>query len=422
MFATFLSDRGSDIPNQWVYSLEFDDQITCCVFSFHGFMLAVGYFDGRVVVCDSETGSNRLTLSTLSSPVASLSFSRHGHNLVFGSASGLVEVRRILTSAIVYSSTFRSGIVDVEFSPHSLPFLLVLESSQLLTIVHIENREKVRLPGEFVSACWSRELLANGRPPTIIAATLKTILLINSVTLEILWRHEVATDRKGIAQIVPSHRGDSLLVLEKGGAALLVSIEAQMALTNFHDPTNDKKFTCGCFDADDQHVILSSNQTASCLVIIFSVRDGGLITSVLQGPSEAVHQILFHPLWPHVYTRAAAGIRVWTPTYLNSWSTFVPGFDHVMVNLLYDERESEFDEEEAVNESAGMNRPERIDLFGNVPDFIFPSDAQFEDQLLYVPFDEDAAILARIREDEAEAESQADDGIDSLVLERETGN
>jgi WD40 repeat protein len=400
MFESFLSERNFETPNQWAGSLEFNDQVTSSVLSFHGFILAIGFGNGGVIMCDSETGMNRITFTPHSSSITALSFSRHGHNLAVGDSSGLIRVYRILSEEIVYSFNFQSAIHEIEFSISTLPMILVLEVSHALTLVNIDSGECATIAGEFVSVCWSREEIPNDKPPTIIAATAKDILLINSVSLEIIWRHEITTDRKGIARIEPSHKGDRLLVLEKSGSALLLSIDAQSVLTNFQDPTNYRKFTCACFDLDDQHIIFSSNQTASCVLTVFSVRDGGLITSVLQGPSEGVQQLLFHPLWPHIYTRGHASMRIWTPTYLNSWAKFVPGFDHVVANSLYDERESEFDEEEAVDEAARISRPSRIEPFAEIADLLFPSDEKFPDQLLYLPFDIDAAVRARALSEE----------------------
>jgi hypothetical protein len=400
MLEAFLPELGGEAPNQWASSLEFTDQITSSAFSFHGFILAVGFANGRVIVCDSETGTNRITLTTHASAVSSLSFSRHGHSLASGDAAGLLQIQRILTSEVTFSRGFSSPISDLSFSPNSISILLVLEVSHMLTLVNIDTGDHLAIPGEFVSACWSREDILDGRAPIVIAATAKDVLLINSVTLETIWRHEVTTDRKGIATIEPSHKGDRLLVIEKSGSAVLLSIDAQIVLTTFQDPTNDRKFTCACFDREDQHVIFSSNQTAACVLTLFSVRDGGLITAVLQGPSEAVQQIMFHPLWPHIYTRGFGGLRIWTPTYLNSWAKFVPGFDHVVANSLYEEKESEFDEEEAVDEASRIVRPERIEVFEDVPQNLFASDALFPDQLLYLPLDVDGAVLAQQMEGE----------------------
>jgi len=56
----------------------------------------------------------------------------------------------------------------------------------------------------------------------------------------------------------------------------------------------------------------------------------------------------------------------------------------VLANDLYQEKESEFDEEEAVDEFAPVLLSEPIDVFTIVPEFLFASDEQYPDQLLYV--------------------------------------
>jgi len=90
------------------------------------------------------------------------------------------------------------------------------------------------------------------------------------------------------------------------------------------------------------------------------------------------------PLFPHVYClssdpRAGTSIRVWTPTYVNTWARFVPGFDDVLASTVYRERESEFDEEEARPEPQ-VSEP--ADVFGVDLEWIFSSD-----ELFYLPLD-----------------------------------
>lgn len=202
---------------------------------------------------------------------------------------------------------------------------------------------------------------------------------------------------KGIVHIEISHQGTLLAVIEKAGTVHVFHTEAQRVIHSFQDSSGGRKWNCACFDHEDQHIIFSSNQLATCTLMVFSLKETGfgLLTSDLQGPSEAVQQIIFHPLWPHIYTRGTSGLRIWTPTYLNSWTKLVPGFDEVLANDLYQEKESEFDEEEAVDEFAPVLLSEPIDVFTIVPEFLFASDEQYPDQLLYLPLDIKQAIGQR---------------------------
>ena len=111
------------------------------------------------------------------------------------------------------------------------------------------------------------------------------------------------------------------------------------------------------------------------------------IVNNLNGPPETVTGLIAHPTRPILYSVDTSSIRIWTPTYLNRWSKFTPGFVDVLANIYYDEKENEFDEEETVEEVTKIEIKEPIDVINPSRNYgiIFPSDEDWPDQLMYLP-------------------------------------
>ena len=387
-------DRSGDIPNQWAGSFDFDHKITTMALSFHGFILALGFSDGAIIICDSETGGNRYSIKGHETKITSLSFHRTGHLIASGDASGNLRVSEVLTGNVVESRQFDSPIVEASFSSLSHSLLFVIDGHQRAIVIDIEAHRDIELPGTYVSGCWSPI------QPTLILASTKGIYTFSSETMQQVSEVEhVLEGRREIQKIEIGRNGVLMLIIEKSGSVLLWNTEENIGLRTFQDTTGRLKWTVGCFDNKDEYAFFSSSLVASCTITGFSLRDQnlGMLVSDLKGPSEAVGQMLFHPLYSHIYclssdSKSGNSIRIWTPTYLNVWSKFVPGFDDVIANDLYYERESEFDEEEARPEVYRDTTADPIDIYSITPEYLFPSDEQLPNQLIYLPLAVDRLV------------------------------
>ena len=81
---------------------------------------------------------------------------------------------------------------------------------------------------------------------------------------------------------------------------------------------------------------------SECKLFIFEI-DNPTPKQELDGPSDNVYFLLFHPQQPVIYSCGFSSIQMWTPTYENSWEQFFPGFQHLSTNVEYIEKEDEFD-------------------------------------------------------------------------------
>lgn len=378
-----VNDKTQELPNQWACSLDFEKKINCMSLNTSGNILAVGLASGEVVVCDSETSSNRHFYNEHKSPPITVSFSNHGHFLASGDESNQVIVRNLLTRDKIYQTETHHPIIEIMFSPTETETLLILDY-KTITLVNVLSGEFRNCEGDFVSACWHP---TNNK---IFVAATKEILTFDT-HFNILSQFSIEA-RKNILKIEISHKGLLLLIIEKNGECLLFQIEAQAVIHTFQDSVGDMKWSSAVFDPSDEFVVFASYQLALRTLTIFSIdpQNLGILVSDLQGPNEPVNQIIYHPFHPVIYTRGIESIRVWTPTFLNSWSKFMPGFVDVLANDLYYEKEDEFDEEEDVPEPEKIAHTDFIDVFNSPPtkSSIFNS----TEVLNYLPLDVDVLI------------------------------
>lgn len=301
-----------------------------------------------------------------------------------GDVSGAVIVWEVLTGKVIYEYKCEAAVISVSFSSMFITNLLVLDASQTMVVINTMTSEVRDFPGEYVSAVWSRT------EPIILAASGRSVHVFSAETSNLI-RSIENIQKKEIMKVIPGNRSPLFTVLDKVGEAAIYSMELDNVVTTIQNQTSGDKWTCGCFNNDDQYVFFSSSRVALCTLTGFST-ESGMLKSELKGPSEAVGDLIFHPLWSHIYSlacdsRGSDSIRIWTPTYLNSWSKFVPGFTDVIENDIYYERESEFDEEETRPEDVRNTEQDPIDVYTETTQYIFPDDEKYPNQLIYLPLD-----------------------------------
>lgn len=378
------ADKTPDLPNEWYSSIDFDQKINVCVLSFCGFMLATGFGDGSVIICDSETGNNRIYLKKHDVQIISLSFSRHGYYLASLDQIGKIIIQNILTREVLFEKTF-SPMYEIQFSPVDNNQMIFKDYDQNLILFDWRLQKAITVSTDVIDACY------NPVDGTIVTCINEKVVIFDPETLNVKAESEIECKR-GITKIAISHHGTLLIILEKTGIAHLYNVDMNMVFHSFQNPAGGNKWTCMTFDKSDEHVLFSSNLTASCLITCFSTTKT-LLTLELNGPAEATLQLFSHPILPVIYTRGVSSVRIWTPTFLNQWSVLQPGFEKVLKNDLYDEKEDEFDEEEEYNDPEIVQiEGGPLDIFSNHNYKYFPNDDDFPDQLLYLPLNIDEAM------------------------------
>lgn len=113
-------------------------------------------------------------------------------------------------------------------------------------------------------------------------------------------------------------------------------------LREFQDVVTKIQWKTPCFSGDDEWILGASASKGEHKLYIWE-RLGHLV-KILEGPKEAIIDIVWHPERPIVVSVSVTGTAyVWAKDYVENWSAFAPDFKELEENEEYIEREDEFD-------------------------------------------------------------------------------
>jgi COMPASS component SWD1 len=70
----------------------------------------------------------------------------------------------------------------------------------------------------------------------------------------------------------------------------------------------------------------------------------GQFVTFLEGPREGIEMIYWHPYLPQITVLTNQGfLKVWSKNKLENWSALAPNFKVIEENVIYEEKEDEFD-------------------------------------------------------------------------------
>lgn len=121
--------------------------------------------------------------------------------------------------------------------------------------------------------------------------------------------------------------------------------------TTFKEAVNKSQATCACFSRDGDFVLAGVLCATLHRIVVWRTSDGHPETT-LEGPSEGIVDILWHPLQSVIVSIGATygSVHVWAKDFTENWSAFAPEFTELEANEEYSEDEGEFDAKLADNE------------------------------------------------------------------------
>jgi WD40 repeat protein len=156
------------------------------------------------------------------------------------------------------------------------------------------------------------------------------------------------------------------------------------AKTTFTEAVNRSQAKCACFSRDGDFVLAGMVSTDAHRIVVWRTSDGHPETT-LEGPSEGLLDLLWHPVQPVIASIGAqyGGVYVWAKNFTENWSAFAPEFTELEANEEYSENEGEFDAKHpSSDERVKMEREaeeERIVVNVEEP-FCFSSDEENADE------------------------------------------
>ncbi|KAL4774511.1 WD40-repeat-containing domain protein [Aspergillus nidulans var. acristatus] len=352
---------------------------TCLRFNRKGDYLASGRVDGTVVIFDVETNGVARKLKGHIRQIQSLSWSRDGRYLLSSSQDWKCILWDLNDGSRVRTVRFEAPVYIAELHPynHLLFVASLFEDQPVLVDISSPKPVKRILPSAPFRAAPSKgEEIDPAVAAKQAAQDAKHSTCVTIFTA--LGNHIIAGTSKGWINIIETQTCTTihstklcagviiLLRLASNGRDLLVNSSDRVIRTILMpdlsqlgidlEPTNIKlqvehKFQDVVNRLSWNHVAFSSTGefvTASTFMnpdIYVWERSHGSLVKILEGPREELGVVEWHPARPFVVACGLESgcIYTWTIVTPQKWSALAPDFGEVEENVIYVEREDEFD-------------------------------------------------------------------------------
>ncbi|KAG4301384.1 hypothetical protein PCK1_002310 [Pneumocystis canis] len=396
-------------------------------FNKKGDHLASGLFDGTVIIWDLLTNGISRILKGHTRPIQSVCWSIEGRYLLSAARDWKCVLWDLKDGSRIKTIRFNAPIWGAELHPLNREIFVasLLEDVPILTNIssgciekHIlptapkrplkegaeegEIDEKINLQDtkQFTLVCTF-----DSTGKYIYSGTTKGWLnIISSTSFEIIYSFRLTNSN--IKQIRLSPTGKTLVINSTDRIVRTLPIidepekldETLIEVEHkFQDVINRFQWNACAFSCSGEYVMASTYQSAH-MIYIWD-RNTGSLVKILEGPKEEFIDIDWHPIYPLI---TAAGLEtgtiyIWSVPQTEGWSAFAPDFTELEENILYEEREDEFDMIPGKeNRKNKIDEDDEVDIitFDNIQNAV--GSTNVEGFLLPVLFDSDYTSSSEI--------------------------
>lgn len=168
--------------------------------------------------------------------------------------------------------------------------------------------------------------------------------VIDPETRKIL--HNPKISNSPIKDIIVSRNGKDVVVHTQDKTIRLYWLDEQgihNSELQFAETVNKNSWNQCCFSQGGEYVIGGSAKLATHQIFIWDIRTTRLVQT-LQGPYENLVDLAQHPIQPIIVSVDEQGaMHTWTTRHKEDWVNWDPAFTEIHDNIVYEEREDEFD-------------------------------------------------------------------------------
>lgn len=217
-------------------------------------------------------------------------------------------------------------------------------------MLNIENGSKKPLPIvpdiTETSTGKKRKVLANFVPCTFVKHSNSVMTgngngILTTFDLDTLEIQKTFKIGGPVKSILFSPLGDYFLV-NSDKTLKLFNSETHQFIREFRDPINSPQWKSATYSNDQEFIIAGSAEKPVHNIYIWSIE--GMLFKRLEGPTEGVMHLEWHPFKPVLASCSTQGVVfIWSVRQTENWSAFAPDFQELTENLPYIEKEDEFD-------------------------------------------------------------------------------
>ncbi|CAG8532634.1 18980_t:CDS:2 [Racocetra persica] len=331
-----------DYPSKYESSIR-DGPVRCISFNKRGTMLAGGCSDGYCIVWDFQSMSVIRKMKCHVSSITSVSWSRNGL-CILSCGEDNKCVYWDLKKGTQKWIRFDNNVIMAQMHPKNNSIFVASLSQESPVIVEIgDTIKRYPLP---TNADTSSDTNINGEEST------------NSINKTVVCRYDKRGTRilsgtsKGYLNVIdPETRKDKTIRLYWLDEQGIHNSELQFAET-----VNKNSWNQCCFSQGGEYVIGATHQ-----IFIWDIRTTRLVQT-LQGPYENLVDLAQHPVQPIIVSVDEQGtMHTWTTRHKEDWVNWDPAFTEIHDNIVYEEREDEFDIVNEEVQSVQYNKSQKFE-------------------------------------------------------------
>lgn len=367
---------SDNLPEEYDGLLECSSLAICCSFNRRGSLLAVGCNDGRIIIWDFLTrGVAKSILAHENYPICSIGWSRNGHKIITASLDNTVAIWHVLSADCLVLLRFPSPILKSQFNPRNENIVLVslVKHPSILFEINYEKNSAVYKvlpidkedldPNVIASFDRRGKHIYTGNSKGRVAIIKCPVSILNSTeTPEIMSSFRIQTTSSVLAAIkeieFPPRNKTNFLVNSSDKTIRLFSCDNALRAglngfceesRKYQDLVNKTMWRRCCFSGDREAFHVCGGSARQHALHIWET-ESGTVKKILQGTrGELLLDVQWHPSRPLVTSISSGLISIWARPQIENWSAFAPDFRELEENVEYEERESEFDEEDEDN-------------------------------------------------------------------------
>ena len=363
-----------NLPEEHDGLLDCTSLAICCSFNRCGSLLAVGYNDGRLVIWDflNRFIAKNINHAHAGHPVTSISWTRDGHKIVSSSVDNTLAVWEVKSGECLKRWWFNAPIMKAQFNRRNDNLIIVCPIRHTPILIEINYKTKSVqhkcIPsdkdevdsnvvasfdrrGEYIYTGGSKGRITIFRCPRELNEQ-DNFEMVSSFKIQpigaapaLIGEIEFAQKNKNLFLVNSS---DRTIRLYSCDSALRAGVNGQCEeLRKFQDMVSKTMWKRCCFSGDKEASYVCGGSARNHAIYIWG-REDNTVRKILQGTSkgEMLLDVQWHPLKPKVVSIASGLVMVWSQVESENWSAYAPEFKELLENEDYNERESEFDEDD----------------------------------------------------------------------------
>ncbi|KAK2462310.1 hypothetical protein APHAL10511_005616 [Amanita phalloides] len=365
-----------------------------------GRFIAAAKFDGSTDIWDLETRSPIRCLNGHVKSVTSVDWSRNSRFVLTSSKDWNVIVWDLASECDPpqrYTTVrFDAPVVSALFHPRNSNIILALLSTgeAYVTDLRKEHRSRVELCEvlaredmyDEAQSSRSRSAMTVARfDPSgkyvFVGTSAGTILVFNTRTKTMVARLKITG--AGVIKGLDFAKSGRRLVTNSSDRTLRQFnlptypspnqqcpefVEQELEPTQrFNDPINRTAWHAMSYSPDGEWLAGGAADPAAHKIYIWDISNEGQFASALDGGREPLMHLQWHPKKSSIASTTNQGnILIWHCPHPERWGAFAGGFEEADENIVYEEKEDEFDieDEEVIAERKRREEDEPVDIDG----------------------------------------------------------